>query len=186
MATTICLTIDKTKEVFTAKTDQGYVGCFYSKEIIAITPELFENALQAANAARRMKKTVQQKIKVLSVTQEKAKLLPAAQKKAKSSLLKKSKPKVQKPVKLPTKLYTVEQARAMPLLSFHEVWVIMKGTYYVSDCLNTEAKRIVAFAPERSKAKMFRNHEDAKSTMRTLRDVEGPGYSLKRFFINIE
>jgi len=74
----------------------------------------------------------------------------------------------------------------MPLLSFQEVWVIVRGEEYVSDCLNKEKKKLVSFTSERDKAKYFADHEKAKMTMRVLKGVVGPGFDLKRFFIQLK
>ena len=163
--------IPSEKEIFTAKTDDGFVGCFRTEQGIFFTSEVFSKALVAANAARKLKKelVVKEKIKV-SVKQSKPK--PKS-----SSVKNKSK------VKFPSRLYTNEEVIDMPLLSFREVWVITKGDEFVSDALNTEKKYLVKTDPKKEKAKLFGCHEDAKRVMRVLKGTVGPGFNLQRFFI---
>lgn len=169
MTTTIWLPLDDSKEFFTAKTDSGYVGCYRSPEAIVITTDVFEKPLPAANAARKMKKMIETKTKtrtVKKVTQTKTVAVK----------------KTQKHVKLQTKLFTAAQAETMPLLKFREVWVITHKDEFVSDCMNTQKKRLVAFTKDKDKAKRFYDHEDAKRSMNTLKGVVGPGFGLIRFF----
>jgi hypothetical protein len=66
------------------------------------------------------------------------------------------------------------------------LWVIVRGEEYVSDCLNKEKKKLVSFTSERESAKYFVDHEKAKMTMRVLKGVVGPGFDLKRFFIQLK
>ena len=44
------------KEIYTAKTDLGYVGCIKTTSYYCVTTERFDSALKAANAARSLKK----------------------------------------------------------------------------------------------------------------------------------
>ena len=83
------------------------------------------------------------------------------------------------------KLYTLTEAEAMPLLQFQEVWVITKGDMYVRDCLDKENKRLVRYTTNRDSAKYYKDHEEAKMTMKVLKGVVGPGFDLKRFFTKI-
>ena len=58
--------IPSEKEIFTAKTDKGFVGCFRTDKGVFFTSEVFTKALMAANAARKLKKelVVKEKFKV--------------------------------------------------------------------------------------------------------------------------
>jgi hypothetical protein len=80
-------------------------------------------------------------------------------------------------------LYTLDETKAMPLLRFQEVWVIIKDSMYVSDCLDRERKNLVSYTSNKEKAMYFTCHEKAKMTMRVLKGTIGPGFDLKRFFI---
>jgi hypothetical protein len=166
--------IPSEKEIFTAKTDDGFVGCFRTDKGIFFTSEAFASALPAANAARRLKKevVVKEKVKV-TVKQSKPKS-------KKSSFKSKTK------VKFPSRLYVSEEVEQMPLLSFREVWVITKGDEFVSDALNAEQKYLVKLDPKREKAKLFSCHEEAKRVMKVLKGTVGPGFDLKRFFVSYD
>lgn len=168
MTKTIWLPASSDKELFTAKTESGYVGCYSCDSFTAITPQSFEKPLEAANAARRMKKQINLPLEKVVKKNKTIKQLPKKQ------------------VKFTTKLYTQEEANTMPLLSFQEVWVITKDGEYVSDCLNVKQKRLVAYTKDKKKAKQFSDHEDAKRSMRTLKGVVGPGFGLLRFFKHID
>jgi hypothetical protein len=154
-----------TKDIFTAKTDKGYVGCVQTKICFHITTETFPNALQAANAARKLRKD-------LGVSIQKS-----------SANVQKSSKKSKNTVTWQDRLYTLAEVEAMPLLRFKEVWLILHGNEYVSDCLNYEKKQLIKYSPSKDKAKLFKCHEEAKNTMRTLRGVIGPGFNLMRLFI---
>lgn len=169
MTSTIQMPEDTSKEVFTAKSDEGYLGCCRANDLIHITSEVYKTPLMAANAARKLKKN-------LTTERDKA---PA---KAESLPKRKKKPSV----KLSAELYTTEQVQAMPLLKFNEVWVITKGYDYVSDCINKETKKIVEYSPNRSEAKCFADHVTAKRAMTTLKGVVGPGFGLLRYFVKTE
>lgn len=162
------------KDVFTAKTDKGYVGCVQTQVCFYFTTEVFSSALQAANAARRLRKNLSTQQESLSEVKPKTLTKP-----------KKSSKKTKKTVAYPDRLYTQAEVEAMPLLRFREVWIILHGDEYVADCLNYEKKELVKYAKEQEKAKLFPCHEGAKSTMRTLRGVIGPGFDLMRMFIRV-
>jgi hypothetical protein len=168
--TKILKTTDKT--IFTAKTDEGYVGCVRKEDYVCFTVDVYDSVLKAANGARSLEK----KLRDAHVNSK-----PAKDKKI--QITTKSK---KKKVRCSEKLYTLADTQAMPLLSFQEVWVIVRGEEYVSDCLNKEKKKLVSFTSERDKAKYFADHEKAKMTMRVLKGVVGPGFDLKRFFIQLK
>jgi hypothetical protein len=157
----------QTKEIFTAKTERGYVGCVHNQFCFYVTTEVFSNALQAANAARKLKKSIE-----VTNTPQKS-----------SKKIKKSSAPCKKTVRWSSRLYTLAEVETMPLLRFKEVWIILKDDQYVADCLNHEKKKLVSLSHQKEKAKLFRCHEEAKSTMRTLRGVIGPGFNLMRMFI---
>lgn len=154
-----------TKDIFTAKTDQGYVGCVQTQVCFHITTEVFSSALQAANAARKLRKNLNVPSQGSSVNVQKS------SKKSKST------------VRWQDRLYTLAEVEAMPLLRFKEVWLILHENEYVSDCLNYEKKQLIKYSPFKDKAKLFSCHEEAKNTMLTLRGVIGPGFNLMRLFI---
>lgn len=162
------------KDVFTAKTNNGYVGCVQTQVCFYFTTEVFNNALQAANAARKLRKNLntQQKIQ----TEIEPKTLTKTKKRSKKS---------KNTVAYPDRLYTQAEVEAMPLLRFQEVWIILHGEEYVADCLNYEKEQLVNYEKEQKKAKFFLCHEEAKITMRTLRAVVGPGFDLMRVFIRV-
>jgi hypothetical protein len=142
----------KEKEVFTAKTENGYVGCVRMSAGVCLTVEVFESALEAANKARSLKRQLEP-------------------------------PKPQNCKALRSRLYTLDETKAMPLLRFQEVWVIIKDSMYVSDCLDKERRNLVSYTSDKDKAMCFTCHEKAKMTMRVLKGTVGPGFDLKRFFV---
>ena len=159
------------KEIFTAKTDDGYVGCFRLDQGVFFTSDFYTSALTAANAARKLKKDLVQEDKIRVTV------------KTKQTKTKKSSLKNRNSVKYPWRLFTTEEVERMPLLKFREVWVIIKGDEFVSDALNTEKKKLVEFVSSRDNARFFTCHEEAKRIMRVLKSTVGPGFDLKRFFI---
>jgi hypothetical protein len=163
------------KDVFVAKTSEGYVGCVQAKVCFYFTTEVFNSALQAANAARRLRKNLNTQQKTLAGIGLKT-----------LTKTKKSSKKSKNTVAYPDRLYTQAEVEAMPLLRFQEVWIILHGNEYVADCLNYEKKELVNYAKEQKKAKLFLCHEEAKRTMRTLRGVIGPGFDLMRVFIRTD
>ena len=163
----------KEKEVFTAKTEQGYVGCVRMEAGVCFTVDTFSSALEAANKARNLKRLLEQ---------------PAVQqcketKKNTEEIKKCVVKKTNRKVTLRSRLYTLDETKAMPLLRFQEVWVIIKDSMYVSDCLDKERRNLVSYTSDREKALYFTCHEKAKMTMRVLKGTIGPGFDLKRFFI---
>jgi len=158
-----------TKEIFTAKTGEKYVGCVRMVDYICFTAETFDSALKAANKARNLKRLLSQQ----SGTQPQKKSVPTEG----------SSVKVKKKVVYHQRLFSLPEIEVMPLLRFKEVWVILKDNQYVSDCLNKEEKKLVSYSAKRSEAKLFKYHDDAKSMVTTLKGVLGPGFELTRFFI---
>ena len=167
---TLVIPIQEGKDIYTAKTETGYVGCVQTEAYLCATTEKFSSALQAANAARKLRKTLtmSQKSQVAVQTTKK---------------LKKKNQNSKNPVRYSNRLYTLVEVETMPLLRFREVWVILKGDQYVEDCLNHDKKRLVLLSAHRTKAKLFFCHEEAKTTMRTIQGVIGPGFRLMRFFL---
>lgn len=166
------LPANKEKTIFTAKTEGGFVGCVRQEEFLCVTLNVYDSALKAANGARSLEK----KLRSDQVTSK-----PAKDKKIQITTKTKK-----KKVSCPEKLYTLAETTAMPLLSFQEVWVIVRGDEYVSDCLNGEKRKLVSYTKEKDRAKYFTDHEKAKMTMRVLKGVVGPGFDLKRFFIQLK
>lgn len=161
------------KEIFTAKTENGYVGCVRLTSGVCFTVDVFSSALEAANKARSLKRLLEQ---------------PAARecketKKNTEEIKKCVVKKTVKKVTLRSRLYTLEETKAMPLLRFQEVWVIVKDSMYVSDCLDRERRSLVSYTSNKDKALYFTCHEKAKMTMRVLKGTIGPGFDIKRFFI---
>lgn len=157
------------KEIFTAKTEEGYVGCVRLENYVCFTVEVFDTALRAANKARNLQRTL--KTSNLKENKNDEESLKVASKKPK------------KKVACRQKLYTLAETEAMPLLRFQEVWVITKGDLYVKECLDKERKELIRYTKEKDQAKYFVDHEKAKMTMRVLKGVVGPGFDLARFFI---
>lgn len=167
------LDLVKEKEIFTAKTENGYVGCVRMNAGVCLTVEVFSNALEAANRARSLKRQLElPKPQACNETQKKTE-------ETKKCVVKKT----NKKVAFKSRLYTLDETKAMPLLRFQEVWVIIKDSMYVSDCLDTERRNLVSYTSNKDKALYFTCHEKAKNTMRVLKGVVGPGFDLKRFFI---
>lgn len=163
----------KEKDIFTAKTESGYVGCVRVNAGVYLTVETFKSALEAANKARSLKREL-----------EAPKAQECKETKKNSEEIKKCVvKKTNKKVVLRSRLYTLDETKAMPLLRFQEVWVIIKDTMYVSDCLDKERRSLVSYTSDKEKALYFACHEKAKMTMRVLKGTVGPGFDLKRFFI---
>lgn len=160
------------KDVFTAKVDGRYVGCFQTDNSLTMTTEFYEKPLAAANAARKLKKEMSF----------------AGSGKAVTTVIKKqkkTKTKTKKSVKLTGRLYTADEVTALPLLSFQEVWIVTRGEEYVRDCLNQEKKQLVSMTKDKEKAKRFKSHEDALRAARVLKGCVGPGFSITRYWINL-
>jgi hypothetical protein len=140
---------------------------------VCFTVDVFSSALEAANKARNLKRLLEQPAaKQCNETKENT-----------EEIKKRVVKKTVKKVALSSRLYTLDETKAMPLLRFQEVWVIIKDSMYVSDCLDTERRNLVSYTSNRDKALYFTCHEKAKNTMRVLKGVVGPGFDLKRFFI---
>ena len=163
----------KEKDIFTAKTENGYVGCVRMRSGVCLTIEVFDSALEAANKARSLKRQLE-----LSKHQDCEEIRKNPEE-TKKCVVKKT----NKKVVLRSKLYTLDETKAMPLMRFQEVWVIIKDSMYVSDCLDKERKNLVSYTSNKDKALYFTCHEKAKMTMRVLKGTVGPGFDLKRFFI---
>jgi len=180
------LDIPEEKEIFTAKVGLQFVGCCRLEQGIAFTYDAFDKPLAAANAARRLKKELTPSNKE-TVTKPpavtKKSTAPKTKKKTVTAPKPPSRKKVSKSLISGRKLYTADEVETMPLLSFREVWVIKRYEDYVSDALNHEKKRLVAYCGTKEAAKPFGCHEEAKRVMRTLKGVVGPGFGLQRFFV---
>ena len=151
--------------------EKGYVGCVKKEEFVCFTLNVYDSVLKAANGARSLEKKLRDtEVKSKTVKDKKIQITTKSRKKK---------------VSYSEKLYTLADTKVMPLLSFQEVWVIIKGDEYVSDCLNNEKKKLVTLTPNKDKAKYFNDHEKTKMTMRVLKGVVGPGFDLKRFFIQL-
>ena len=167
------LDLVKEKEVFTAKTEKGYVGCVRLSSGVCFTVDVYSSALEAANKARSLKSLLEK-----PATQQ-CKETKKNTEQIKKCVVKKT----VKKVALRSRLYTLDETKAMPLLRFQEVWVIIKDSMYVSECLDKERRNLVSYTSNKDKAMYFTCHEKAKMTMRVLKGTVGPGFDLKRFFI---
>lgn len=167
------LQVVEDKEVFTAKTENGYVGCARTINGICFTSDVFSSALEAANKARNLKRLLENPI------EQDCKETKKKTKETTKCVVKKT----NKKVTLRSRLYTLDETKAMPLLRFQEVWVIIKDSMYVSECLDKERRNLVSYTSNKEKAMYFTCHEKAKMTMRVLKGTVGPGFDLKRFFI---
>ena len=161
------------KDIFTAKTEEGYIGCVRMSAGVCLTIDVFSTALEAANKARSLKRQLE-----LAKPQE-CRQIQKKTEEIKKCVVKKT----NKKVAFKSVLYTFDETKVMPLLRFQEVWVIIKDSMYVSDCLDIERRNLVSYTPNQDKALYFTCHEKAKNTMRVLKGVVGPGFDLKRFFI---
>ena len=161
------------KTIFTAKTEEGFVGCVRTQHGVSFTHEASKTALEAANNARKLKAILDGSEK----PQRKEKQTKSCKTQETQSI------KVEKKVIFNLGLYTLEETKAMPLLRFKEVWVVTKGEMYVSDCFNKKTRKLVSYTSRRDKAKIFECHEEAKRSMRVLKGTVGPGFDLKRFFV---
>jgi hypothetical protein len=161
------------KDIFTAKTEEGYVGCVRMSAGVCLTIEVFSSALEAANKARSLKRQLElPKPQECRETQKKTEEI-------KKCVVKKT----NKKVAFKSVLYTFDETKVMPLLRFQEVWVIIKDSMYVSDCLDKERRNLVSYTSDKEEALHFTCHEKAKMTMRVLKGAIGPGFDLKRFFV---
>ena len=60
---TVWLPQDEKREVFTAKTDSGYVGCVITDKCMIMTKEHYAKPLVAANAARKLNKVLKEVVR---------------------------------------------------------------------------------------------------------------------------
>ena len=155
------------KIVFTLRGEGGYYGCVKLNDQIHLTPEVFPTAFQAANKARNLQKNLKNKDKPQTLTKP----------------TKVTSEKVKKQVTYSRKFHTFRETQHMPLLKFQEVWVITKGDTYVREYLDKQKQNLVTYTTERNKAKIYKDHEEAKMNMRVLKNLIGPGFNLMRFFV---
>jgi hypothetical protein len=157
------LTLDKQKEFRTVKLSGNHYGIVVSGNELFFTAEGYTTPLQAANAARKLKKCKDDKPKA-----------------------KKQKPSVKKADKVENiksvKLYTESEMAGLTHLRFREVWVILnlKGLYVESTLTK---RKVVKYTEEKDKAKTFKSYEEARMMAKTLDSVQAVGHSLKRFFV---
>lgn len=177
------------KSIFTLKVQEGFVGCVVKDNYVCITKDTFESALQAANKARNLNKLLSEDTQN-NVKKTTVKTKTTVQTKTGSKKESPCKPKVnsgtnkeKSQVRYSHKLYTLFDVKAMPLLRFQEVWVITYYDKYVKDCLNEDKKKLVEYTIDKERAAYFTSHEEAKFKMLSLKGVIGPGFDLKRFFI---
>ena len=168
------------KEIFTARTEEGFVACFRLDKGIFFSSEVFSKPLVAANAARRLRKEFTASTSPV-LPHEVEVVIRADEDKQETTSNHYS-----KKVSCFSKLYDKEEVDSMPLVTFEEVWVITRYEDFVSDCLNHEKKRLVAYCPTKDTAKPFGDHEEAKRVMRVLKGTVGPGFDLKRFFVRVD
>ena len=115
--------------------EKGYVGCVKKEEFVCFTLNVYDSVLKAANGARSLEKKLRDtEVKSKTVKDKKIQITTKSRKKK---------------VSYSEKLYTLADTKVMPLLSFQEVWVIIKGDEYVSDCLNNEKKKLVTLTPNK-------------------------------------
>ena len=162
-ATSVKLTDDK--EIYTLKISAVYYGLVWDKDnsTIYITEDSTTTPLQAANAARKLKKY-------------KDNGAPPDKTQAPSKNI----DKVKKAE--PVKLYSETEMAGMTHLRFREAWVVLniKGLY-VEASLTRD--KVVKYNRERDKAQVFKTYEEASMLLKTLDSVHEVGHTLKRFFI---
>jgi hypothetical protein len=162
-ATSVKLTDDK--EIYTLKINATYYGLVWDKDnsTIHITEDNAATPLQAANAARKLKKykdngTPPDKTQAPSKNTDKVKKAE------------------------PVKLYSETEMAGMTHLRFREAWVVLslKGLY-VETSLTRD--KVVKYNRNRDKAQVFKTYEEASMLLKTLDSVHEVGHTLKRFFI---
>ena len=161
------------KELSTARTEEGFIGCYTCEQGYFLTREPKKTVLEAGNAARKLKALVTKK------TKPEGKERQTKQSRAAKLVVRET----TKKVNCKQKIYSQEETLVMPLLSFQEVWVVTKDGEFVSDCLNKKTKKLVTFTKKRDNAKYFTCHEEAKRIVRVLKGTVGPGFNLRRFWI---
>lgn len=157
------LILDEQKEFRTVKLSGNHYGIVVSGNELCFTAEGYATPLQAANAARKLKKCKDDKPKA-------KKQKPVAKKADKVKNIK------------PVKLYTESEMAGLTHLRFREVWVILnlKGLYVESTLTKS---KVVKYTKDKDKAKTFKSYEEARMMARTLDSVQAVGHSLKRFFV---
>lgn len=166
---TVWLPENEKRDVFTAKTDSGYVGCVKTDKCMIMTKEFYDKPLVAANAARRLNKTLKESGLIQKTVEVKTQKVKKTDKESECNLI--------------GRLYTDEQRSAMPLLSFREAWVVTRNGEFVLDCLNTNKKLLCSYTKDREKAKRFKDYEEASRISRTLKSVCGPGFDISRYWL---
>ena len=162
-AASVKLTNDK--EIYTLKINAEYYGLVWDKNncTIHITEDSAATPLQAANAARKLKKykdngTPPEKIQAFSKNIDKVKKAE------------------------PVKLYSETEMAGMTHLRFREAWVVLSlEGLYVETSITRD--KIVKYNKSRDKAQVFKTYEEASMLLKTLDSVLKVRHTLKRFFI---
>jgi hypothetical protein len=162
-AASVKLTNDK--EIYTLKINAEYYGLVWDKNncTIHITEDSAATPLQAANAARKLKKykdngTPPEKTQAFSKNIDKVKKAE------------------------PVKLYSETEMAGMTHLRFREAWVVLSlEGLYVETSLTRD--KIVKYNKSRDKAQVFKTYEEASMLLKTLDSVLKVRHTLKRFFI---
>ena len=162
-AASVKLTNDK--EIYTLKINAEYYGLVWDKDncTIHITEDGAATPLQAANAARKLKKykdngTPPEKTQAFSKNIDKVKKAE------------------------PVKLYSETEMAGMTHLRFREAWVVLSlEGLYVETSLTRD--KIVKYNKSRDKAQVFKTYEEASMLLKTLDSVLKVRHTLKRFFI---
>jgi len=158
------------KLVFTLRSEGGFYGCVKLSNKIQLTSEMFPTAFQAANKARNLQKTLKDKDKLQTITKP----------------IKVTSKKSQNQVVCSRKFHTLRETEHMPLLKFQEVWVITKGDTFVKNYLDKQSQKLVTYTKFKDEAKLYRDHDEAKLNMKVLKNLIGPGFDLRRFFLENE
>jgi hypothetical protein len=162
-ATSVKLTNDK--EIYTLKINAEYYGLVWDKNnlTIHITENSVATPLQAANAARKLKK-YKDNGTPLEKTQASSKNIDKVKKAE------------------PVKLYSETEMAGMTHLRFREAWVVLSlEGLYVETSLTLD--KIVKYNKSRDKAQVFKTYEEASMLLKTLDSVLKVRHTLKRFFI---
>lgn len=168
------LTLEEGRECRTLKLNEKHYGIVVQRNELYFTAESFSTPLQAANAARRLKKCKDLNCKP---TNKKA----VTKNTDKVEKVEPKKPKKAQQIE-PVKLYSETEMAALTHLRFREAWVILdiRGMF-VKETLTKS--RVVEYTKDKNKAKIFKTYEDARMMSKTLDSVAKVGHSLKRFFI---
>lgn len=166
-AASVIYDANPSKLVFTLKGEGGFYGCVKLSNKIQLTSEMFPTPFQAANKARNLQRTLKDKDKLQTITKP----------------IKVTSKKSQNQVVCSRKFHTLRETEHMPLLKFQEVWVITKGDTFVKTYLDKQSQKLVTYTKFESEAKRYRDHDEAKLNMRVLKNLIGPGFDLRRFFL---